>query len=439
MARSVMSAMLQNPSMAAKSILKSRGWNRQVMRSIAAVFSGNMSASVLGAFGGLLAARFLGPEDTGHYRAFTIPLTYLTCLHLGTFDGLWRQIPFFIGKEEHEKVNRIAAVSGAWNIIISLIASTTFLILSLSALIRHNYPAAGAWAAQMLFAWSIYYGGYLGATYRTINQFAAQAKIQFIQATLTFAAVFTMPFLGFYGICIRSSVPAVMGIALLHRRRPLKVRYRLDWKELWGVVRIGAPFTLWGSLSTSIWTATESTLMYRFGGAKGLGLFAVAVLMRETLAILPQAVNQVLTPRVVETYAREGCLRKANNKAITTTFALTGAMVILTVLLSILIQFMVPRAIPKYVEGIHLMQICLWVAVLQAASLPFNTLFATGRSWLYGRGVILGLLCFPISTYLLAPLTGGMVAVAVGSLIGRAARILVAYGEIALLIRREAA
>ena len=72
------------------------------------------------------------------------------------------------------------------------------------------------------------------------------------------------------------------------------------------------------------------------------------------------------------------------------------------------------------------MKVCLWFAVIHAASLPLNTLFATGRSWTVGRGVILGWIVFPAATLLLMPSVGGVIAVALGSLAGRTVRTLAA-------------
>ena len=83
------------------------------------------------------------------------------------------------------------------------------------------------------------------------------------------------------------------------------------------------------------------------------------------------------------------------------------------------------------------MKICLWFSVVHAAFLPMNTLFATGRAWLYGRSVIPGIIVFSLATYLLYPAIGGLMAVAVGSLLGRAARTLAAYVDLVALTRRE--
>lgn len=413
--------------------------NSQALRSIAALFGSNMTSSLLGAIGGLLVARFLGPEDTGRFRVFTIPLTYLTFLHLGTFDGLWRQIPYYAGKKRPDKAEELASAAGAWNILVSSLVSIGFLICAINSLWHHDFYGVVGWLTQVLCCWSVFYGGYLGTTYRTISQFVDLARIQLMTACLSFASVLFIPFLKFYGLCIRTAIPSITGVWLYHRGRPMKMPYRFNRKALKEVIQIGLPFSFWGSLYTSIWNATESALMVYLGGVTGLGLFAVAVVMREGMSVLPQSVFQVLTPRVVEAFAREGSVRSATARSIVLTAGLTGFMALVVLLVSYLLGVLVPIGIPKYVDGIPLMRVCLWFSVIVAASLPLNTLFATGQSWIYGRGVLVGLAVFPVAAYLLTPSLGGVLAVAVGSLIGRTARTIVAYLEILILTRREQA
>jgi hypothetical protein len=149
------------------------------------------------------------------------------------------------------------------------------------------------------------------------------------------------------------------------------------------------------------------------------------------------AIWQVLTPRVVTAHAREGSVRNANARSIWLTAGLTGFMILLAVAASFLLEIFVPMFIPKYAAGIQVMKVCLWSPVVQAAFLPINVLFATGRPWLYGRSVIAGIVVFPLATYLLLPVTGGVLAVAIGSLLGRVARTLAAYVDLVVLTRRE--
>jgi len=411
--------------------------NRQTIRSVAALFGSNMMSILLGAVGGLLAARYIGPEETGTFRAFTIPLTYLTFLHLGTFDGLWRQIPYYVGKEMPEKVDALASAAGAWNLFVSAAVSCGFCCFAFYGLWRRDVYGVFGWFSQALCCWGVFYGGYLGSTYRTLHQFVALARIQMWQGILNFGMVFLLPYLRFYGLCARASFPSLLGVWLSRRNRPLKIPYRFDSKAFREVVAIGLPFSFWGSLYTSIWLATESALMLYFGGVTALGLFSVAMTMREAMNALPQSVYQVLTPRVVSAYAREESVSKANARVLGVTVALTGFMVLVIFITSYLLDYFVPYAIPRYVDGIPLMKVCLWFAAVQALSLPLNALFATGRPWLYGRGVLAGLAVFPLATYLLIPALGGVLAVAAGSLLGRAARTVAAYLEIFALASRE--
>ena len=392
---------------------------------------------MLTAIGGLLVARFLGPEETGAFRAFTIPLTYLIFLHLGTWDGLWRQIPYYIGKEMPERVEALASSAGAFNLFVSVGVSFGFVCCAVYSLVHQDLYGVFGWLSQAFFCWGVFYGGYLTSTYRTLNHFVTLARIQVVQAVLTFGMVFILPFLKFYGLCARAAFPSFLAVWFFHRQRPLKVSYRFDTKALRELIKIGLPFSFWGNLETSIWIATESALVLSLSGVSALGLFSVAAVIRGAANALPMSTLQVLMPRVVTNLARDGSVRNANERVIWLTAGLMGFMILLVVTGSWLLDLFVPYFIPKYIAGIPVMKVCLWFSVVQAAFLPMNTLFATGRSWLYGRSVIAGLVIFPLATYLLYPVIGGLLAVAVGSLLGRAARTLAAYVDLIVLTRRE--
>ena len=411
--------------------------HRQTIRSVGALLTSNITSSVLTAIGGLLVARFLWPEEVGSFRAYTIPLTYLIFLHLGTWDGLWRQIPYYVGKEQPEQVEALASAAGAFNLFVSIVVSFGFVCCAIYSLIHNDLYGVFGWLSQAVFSWEIFYGGYLTSTYRTLHHFVGQARIQVIQTVLAFGMVFLLPFLRFYGLCARLAFPSFLAVWLYHRHRPLTMTYRFNTKPMSELLKIGLPFSFWGSLYTSVWAATESALVLSLGGVSALGLFSVAVVMRGAMNALPMAMWQVLTPRVVTVFARDGSVRNANARIVWVTAGLTGFMILLASAGSFFLDLFVPFFIPKYVAGISVMKVCLWFPVVQATFLPINTLAATGRPWLYGRSVIAGLVVFPLATYLLLPVIGGLLAVAAGSLLGRAARTLAAYVDLVALTRRE--
>jgi len=411
--------------------------SRQATRSVLALLSGNIVSSALGAIGGLLVARFLGPAETGAFRVFTIPLTYLIFLHLGTWDGLWRQIPYYVGKEMPEQVDRLASAAGAFNAWISAFVSLGFICCAAYSLLHHDLYGVFGWLSQVLVCWSLLYGGYLVSTYRTLHHFVTLARIQVAQTALMFGMVFLLPSLRFYGLCARVAFPAFLAVWLYQRNRPLKVSYRFDTESLRELIKIGLPFSIWGSLYTSIWTATESALVLSLAGVTALGLFSVAAVMGGALNSVPLAVWQVITPRIVTGFARHGSIRSANARILGITVGLTGFMIFTALVGSFLLGVFVPYFIPRYIAGIPVMKVWLWFPVVQGALLPINTLFAAGKPWLYGRSVIVGVVVFPLTTYLLYPAVGGLLAVALGSLFGRSARTLSAYVDLAILVRRE--
>jgi len=409
----------------------------QTIGSVMALLGSNIVGSLLSIVGGLLIARFLNPDDLGAFRAFSIPLTYLMFLGLGTNDGLWRQIPYYIGKEKPEKVNELASAAGFYMIFMSVLISCGFICCSIYSFSNHNLYGVFGWLSQVFYCWEIFYGSYLNSTYRTLHHFVTLAKIQLTKNILTFIMISILPFLRFYGLCARLALPSLVFVWLFHRNRPIVVKYRFDSQAFKEILRIGLPFSIWGSIYTSGWVATESVLVLSLGSVTALGLFSVGYMLRNAVDSLPKALLQVFSPRVVTAFAKDGSIRNANARIVWVTAGLTVFMILLAFIGSFLLDILVPIFIPKYVAGIPVMKVCFWFPVNTAAFLPMNTLFATGRSWLYGRSVIAGIIVFPLATYLLLPTEGALLAVVIGSLLGRFARTLAAYVDLIIITQQE--
>jgi O-antigen/teichoic acid export membrane protein len=409
----------------------------QTAGSVVALLTSNLASSVFTAAGGLLVARFLGPAQTGAFRVYTIPISYLIFLHLGTWDALGRQIPYYVGKEMPDEVQRLAGAAGAYNLFLCALVTLGFFLCAGYSLAHFDLQGGVGWLTQIVYCWGVYYGGYLTSTYRTLQNFVKLARIQAIQTLATFGMVFLLPLLGFYGLCLRLALPAFLALWLYHQNRPLRMPYRSDPKALKDLIRVGLPFSFWGNVYTSLWGATECALILHLSGVSALGLFSVAAVMGGAVNSLPMAIWQVLTPRIVSSLARDGSLRDSNRKLGWVSFCLAAIMILVALAGTRLLEFLVPLLVPKYVAGVPLMKVCLWIPVVNACSLPITTLFAAGKPWLYGRGVLVGALVFPAATFLLLPSTGGALAVVLGSLLGRVARTVAAYLDLALLTRRE--
>ena len=132
-----------------------------------------------------------------------------------------------------------------------------------------NHIDAAGWLSQALICAGIYYGCYLGVTYQTLHNFAVLARIQLIQAIIAFCFVFTVALWGFYGLCLKSAIPTLLGVWLYHRARPLRMPLCFDLSALKEVVKIGMPLCFWGTLYTSLWMAAEYSLMLKYQWGQG--------------------------------------------------------------------------------------------------------------------------------------------------------------------------
>ena len=236
-------------------------YQSKTARTVAVFASGNTVAMVLGVIGSLVQARYIGPEDMGVFRTFGIVAGYLTFLHLGVFDGLGREIPLQLGRGNQAKAEQAASACLAWIMFLSLSCWAIFLGLALRAASYGEWMQFWGWLAYSLFIVATFYGGYLGMTFRTGQQFIALSKTSVIHAISGTLVLPLLPIMGYYGVCLRTAVGSATNMFFLHCWRPLRVRPRLDWPSFREVVRIGLPLSGAGYLATSLWVSLEGTFM----------------------------------------------------------------------------------------------------------------------------------------------------------------------------------
>jgi O-antigen/teichoic acid export membrane protein len=69
-------------------------------RSILSFFGGNLGTTVLSLFASLLVTRWSEPRQLGMWNFALLLATYASVLQLGVFNGLNRQIPYYLGKND---------------------------------------------------------------------------------------------------------------------------------------------------------------------------------------------------------------------------------------------------------------------------------------------------------------------------------------------------
>jgi len=403
------------------------------LRTILVFASGNTLAMGLGVVGSFVQARYIGPEDMGVFRTFGIAAGYLTFLQMGVFDGLQREIPLQMGRGDQAKAERAAAACLAWILFVSIACGVIFLGLAARAAMHREWMQFWGWLAYTPAMIATFYGGYLGTTFRTGQQFIRLSKTSVIQAIVGSLALPLMPLMGYFGACLRTAITSLAGLLLLHRWRPMRVRPRIDWPGFREVIRIGVPLSGAGYIYTSLWVSMEGSFVLAWYGVKALGLYSVAVFVRTVVTQLAQNMNQVMQVKIYEQYGRSNsvseCVRLVRKP---TTIAFLASLPLVAVAW-LAIPWAIGFFIPKYVDAAPMMQWIVLTMPLTFLSLPATILWASGRGFYFFTPAIVGFLTFVGGAYLLHGLGIGVVGVLIASMLGNLMYSLLSYALIFFL------
>lgn len=391
-------------------------------RLVSGLAGGNFIAMVVSIAGSLVQAQFVSPADLGYFRSFAIATGYLFFLNMGSFNAIHRFYPFYIGKGQKDKALAIVEIGQAWNAAITVLVSLVFLVLALLALLQGDWQATLAWLVQVVTISTVIYGGYLGVTYRTGNDFLLVAKGSVISSVVN---LFTLPLFlvwPYLALVLRSSLGSIVNLVYLHLNRTLRPKLRFNWPEWFGMVRQGVPIFTATYGYITFWAVVQSTLVFTYLGTHALGLWSMTVIFLEAMNKIPQALVAVYMPRVTEMYGRteniSECVALMRKPILagffgTLIIAIGGAVVMPLVL---------PLIIPKYIEAIPVMGIMLFALPLMVLELPNALLVAMNKILEFNIAVYVGLGGFVLLSLLAFWLGWGLNGLALASLVGIAIR-----------------
>ena len=258
--------------------------------------------------GGILQAKCVLPAVLGMFNGIGLVLGYAPFLQLGILNGINRELPYFIGKGDRQRVNELAAAAQAWALAVGGIVGIALSGVGCWQLLHAEWELAAGWFTNAVLAVLLFYNtNYLQMTYRTGHDFARLAMSSVIENAVALALVSLVALLNFYGLCLRALLTAFVSVSFLYYWRPLRVGPRWNWRHLEHLLVIGAPIFIVGQIY-AWWTVLNSTLVLGYMGKQGLGLYAVVLVAGGALELLPTAVSQVLYPRMAEQYGRTGRL-----------------------------------------------------------------------------------------------------------------------------------
>jgi O-antigen/teichoic acid export membrane protein len=356
-----------------------------------ALAGGNVVSSVLRAVGGVLQAHYVLPPVLGLFNGLGLVLGYAPFLQLGILNGLNRELPYYIGKGEHQRVRELAAAAQAWALLLSGVIAGGLLCAAAWSFACGNVQIAVGWVTYAVSTFFLFYGmSYLQTTYRTGHDFARLAMVNVVQNAVALALVVLVALLSFYGLCLRAVISGAVGTLMLHYWRPVHVGPKWNFAHWKHLLIIGLPIFGVGQLY-AWWTVLDSTLVLGYMGDNGMGLYAMVVMAVSTLELLPLAVSQVVYPRMAERYGRTGRMEGLLGMTVKPVILTAAGMLLIVPAAWWLVGPLTRILVPNYVAAVPAIQWSLWVPFL-GSFMPMNNIFNVAkRQGLYLMAILAGM------------------------------------------------
>jgi O-antigen/teichoic acid export membrane protein len=365
--------------------------NPSVFFLVSSLVGGNLISTVLRTIGGLLQARCIARPLYDLFCSIGLVYGYIPFAQLGILNGMNRELPYFIGKGDRQRVNELAAAAQAWSLLLGVTVGVGLLGVGLWQLLCCNLLVAAGWFTYAVLAFLLFYNtNYLQMTYRTGHDFARLAMASVAENAVALAAVGLVVLLNFYGMCLRALISAVVSVAILHYWRPFRIGPRWNLQHLKHLLAIGFPIFIVGQIY-AYWTTLNATLVLCYLGQDGMGPYTIAVMAGGALELLPAAVGQVLYPRMAEQYGRTGRVRDLVQMSIKPTILSVVGVALCVAVAWPLVEPVTRLILPAYVDTVPAIRWYLLVPLVQSFLAINNVYNVVRRQDLYLTAILLGM------------------------------------------------
>jgi len=412
--------------------------NKPSILKASGIFAGsNFISMFLRIIGGILTSRCIDPAMLGLYNGIGLVGGYVPFLQLGVINGLNRDLAISIGAGKENLSRRLTAAAQYWALIISCVLSFSLLLVAIWHAVMGNYDLAAGWLSHSINIFGIIFvTSFLETVFRASSDFTTLAAIRLTRMIAAVLLVAFVYWFGWYGLCVRGALIAVIGLGLMWYKRPIRVKSSFDMDALKQLVKTGIPIFIVGYVF-SLWTTLNATLVLAYMGKIGLGLYTVANLTGPAIALLTRALGQVIYPKLAAEFGSGKKVRELVKLSVLPilfgVFVTSAGAVIAWFLLPPVVEIV----LPKYVEGIKAAQ---WAVVASAvlAFGPINNLFnVLKKQGRYGVAIVTGMLVYVGVLFFLMADGADLTDFPKALVVGRGVFLLVSYSMIAHLVFQD--
>lgn len=325
----------------------------------------------------LLTISWLLPSEIGLWNSIIVVQSYVFIAQLGVFNGLNREIPYYYGKGELQKVNDYASTA-LWLSRLLIISSFILnIVVFVYMFLSNNYEDNVIISVLIIgfIASNQFYDNYLIVTFRSSSSFLKLAKIYLIQSFIIGASLSFVYFWGYKGFVFRALFISVSQIFLTHINRPLNVKAKFNKQIYFDLIKVGFPIFILGYL-ISITNTFSRIILLNVDGVISVGLFAPALAVITTVKLFPNIVSQYVYPKMTYSWGMY------HDKKIIWGWVWKSALYLFVLFIPIvivgwyLIPIIIENLFPKYIESVFAARIALLSCLTSGVAIGLNSLNA---------------------------------------------------------------
>ncbi len=344
------------------------------------------SAALLTQFVTVIAAvltrRFLGPSQMGVWVLVQIILTYANYTHLGTLDAIAREIPFYIGKKDEWRAEKIKNTVFSFSIMTALIVSLG--VMAYAFLWRTHLQIAVFYGLLITAALVILQrlNTLLICLVRAFKYFELAGKLTFFSAVVNMILISFLSYrYKLYGFMAAMTLSFIFNIAYVHLKKNFHFRYSLSGVELKPLIAYGFPLMLLAFFST-IFETIDRLMVARFLGLEALGLYSIALMAYGYLQSVPNSISIVMIPNLHEKFGQTENKHDLKSYLLKSDSVFSVVMPVLIGAGWFLAPLLIGIVLPKFKEGIDALRLLILSAYFIGVGMAYTLfIYAIKKHW----------------------------------------------------------
>lgn len=308
---------------------------------------------------GFFVARFLGPSLYGIRSLLGLVIEYQYFSHLGTFDAMRKDVPFYRGKGDTEKAEDIINNVFGINLLYSFFI---FALLILTALYMYEMEFETVYVD--FFTFLGFYTvcskirGFYNVKLAVDKRAHLLSRIKVLEAlSYTTACVSLSYFFSLRGLLIGlllSEITVLIFIHILIREIP---SIRVFPGTIWKLLKVGFPIMVI-SLMFIMLRSIDRIIIAALLSKEMLGFFSVGTMLSGVIHFsTSDVVRTIIAPRMMETLGRTGSIKEIKHYFTEPATVIAYCMPFLIGLIFLGVDFLIHYFLPDYTPAIPVSKI----------------------------------------------------------------------------------